>query len=167
LKLFVVCLIFLFFSIKSFASDPGSNYGCVIQGQPAKLYYSYKTDANPYNWGANPHTTNGLYPIYSNNSSNYEIYNDNQGDGYHCGVINTAFGEYHQVGQICFVDNGGSYAQGDLATYTVNNPTYCGTSSLPLDENIMILLGFVGTIGFFYIRRMYNSNLFIDISITS
>jgi hypothetical protein len=159
LKSFIVCLIFLFFSIKSFASDPGSNYGCVIQGGPAKLYYSYNTDGNPYNWGANQYTPDGLYHIYTNNTNNYEIYNNTAGDGYRCGVINGAFGEYHQVNQVCFVDNGGTYSQGDLATYTVNNPSYCGASSLPLDENIIILLSLVGILGFFYIRRMYNSNL--------
>lgn len=152
MKSFIVCLIFLFISVKSFASDPGVNYGCVIQGGPAKLYFSYKTDADPNNWGANFH-------IYNNNPNNYEIYNDTQGDGYHCGVINSTFGEYHQVNQVCFVDNGGTYSQGDLATYMVNNPSYCSASSLPLDENIIILLSFVGILGFFYIRKMYNSNL--------
>ncbi|MDQ0967592.1 hypothetical protein QFZ20_002995 [Flavobacterium sp. W4I14] len=152
MKSFIVCLIFLFFSIKSFASDPGANYGCVIQGGPAKLYFSYKTDADPNNWGANFH-------IYNNNSNNYEIYNDTQGNGYHCGVINSHFGEYYQVGQVCFVDNGVSYTQGDLATFTVNNAAYCGASSLPLDENTMILLGFVGVVGFFSVRRMYSSNI--------
>lgn len=159
MKSFIVCFIFLFFSVKSVASDPGPNYGCVIQGGPAKLYFSYETDSNPYNWGPNRDSMNGLYHIYNNNSNNLEIYNNTKGDGYRCGVINGAFGEYHQVGQVCFVDNGGSYTQGDLATYTINNSTYCGASSLPLDENTMILLGFVGVVGFFYIRRMYSSNL--------
>jgi len=150
---YIPFLLFLIISLKTFASDPGRNYGCVIQGSPARLYFSYSKDGNPYNWGPNNNTSNGLYHIYNNNSSNYEIYNDTEANGYHCGVINSKFGEYNQVGEVCYVSSGGSYLQGDLATYSVNNPTYCGTNSLPIDNYAVILLALMGVGGFFYIRK--------------
>lgn len=150
---YIPFLLFIIISLKSFASDPGPNYGCVIQGSPARLYFSYSTDGNPFNWGANPRTSDGLYHVYNNNSNNYDIYNDTQGDGYHCGVINSKYGEYNQVGEVCFVSSGGGYIQGDLATYSVNNPTYCGTQSLPIDSHAAIIVVLMGIGGFLYIKK--------------
>lgn len=151
---FIFALLFIFSDNTSAqvnnGPDPGPNYGCLISF-PAQFYRVYSGSYTFAPWNATmPEFTNAVTVINNSNGSN----------SYTCGLINRGFtdrpNDYPDSGSgNCHVQGMPANQFGSLKFYTINNPTYCSTSTpapLPLDDYIPIGAFGLGLISFFILR---------------